>query len=251
MTRSEILKKVAQRHWFVLLDRGGAQAPGTFSSPQPWFDLLNMRIGTKLLLGFIPLAILTAMVAEVLYVNSQRISESSHRVKEAYQNYSNILDMRRHEKNFSFYREKFYLHRIQEASSRAADSLSHLKGLGDENEAFFKFTQAQAALKDYQRIIGLLLSAEARPEADKQIAELEALGHQLEKGAEQAVGLSWLPIQVATRKAQTYAWIFALQAGLIGVVLAFFFSQLLSSPFDNSCGGLRRWPKEISPRGSP
>jgi PAS domain S-box-containing protein len=48
--------------------------------------------------------------------------------------------------------------------------------------------------------------------------------------AEQAIGLSWLPIQVATRKAQTYSWIFAVQAGLIGVVLAFYFSQLLVKP---------------------
>jgi CHASE3 domain sensor protein len=61
-----------------------------------------MRIGSKLLLGFIPLAILTAMVAEVLYVNSERISESSRRVKAASQNYSNILDMRQLEKSFSF-----------------------------------------------------------------------------------------------------------------------------------------------------
>jgi two-component system NtrC family sensor kinase len=199
-----------------------------------------MRIGTKLLLGFIPLAILTAMVAEVLYINSQRISESSHRVREAYQNYSNILDMRRHEKNFSFYREKFYLHRIQEASSRAAESLSQLKALGEENESFFKFTQAQAALKDYQRVVGLLLSAEDRPQADLQIAELEALGPQLEKMAEQAIGLSWLPIQVATRKARTYAWVFAIQAGLIGVVLAFYFSQLLVKPIRQLLRGTKK-----------
>ena len=189
-----------------------------------------MRIGSKLLLGFIPLAILTAMVAEVLYVNSQRISDSSHRVKEAYRNYSNILEMRRHEKNFSFYREKFYLDRIQEASSRAAESLSRLKELGEENETIFPFTRAQAVLKDYQRVIHILSATGARPEAEKQIAELEALGHQLEKMAEQAIGLSWLPIQVATRKAQTYSWIFAIQAGLIGVVLAFYFSQLLVKP---------------------
>jgi len=199
-----------------------------------------MRIGTKLLLGFIPLAILTAMVAEVLYVNSQRISESSHRVREAYQNYSNILDMRRHEKNFAFYREKFYLQRIQEASSRAAESLSQLGALGDENESLFKFTQAQAVLRDYQRVIGLLLPAENRQEADQKIAELEALGHQLEKMAEQAIGLSWLPIQVATRKAQTYAWFFAVQAGLIGVVLAFYFSQLLVKPIRQLLRGTQK-----------
>jgi PAS domain S-box-containing protein len=189
-----------------------------------------MRIGSKLLLGFIPLAILTAMVAEVLYVNSQRISDSSQRVKEAYRNYSNLQEMRRYEKNFSFYREKFYLDRIQEASSRAAESLSRLKELGEENETVFPFNRAQAVLKDYQRVIHILSATEDRPEAEKQIAELEALGHQLEKMAEQAVGLSWLPIQVATRKAQTYSWIFAVQAGLIGVVLAFYFSQLLVKP---------------------
>jgi len=199
-----------------------------------------MRIGTKLLLGFIPLAILTAMVAEALYVNSQRISENSGRVREAYQNYSNILDMRRHEKNYSFYREKFYLHRIQEASSRASESLSQLKTLGEGNEAFFKFVQAQAALKDYQRVVGLLLSAEDRPQADRLIAELEALGPPLEKMAEQAISLSWLPIQVATRKAQTYAWVFAIQAGLIGVVLAFYFSQLLVKPIRQLLRGTQK-----------
>src|SRR5512139_910780 len=160
-----------------------------------------MRIGPKLLLGFIPLAILTAMVAEVLYVNSQRISDSSQWVKEAYQNYSNLLEMRRHEKNFSFYREKIYLERIQEASSRAAESLSRLKGLGEENETVLPLNRAQAVLKDYQRIIQFLLATEDRSEVEKKIAELEALGYQAEKMAEQTVGLSWLPIQVATRKA--------------------------------------------------
>jgi PAS domain S-box-containing protein len=189
-----------------------------------------MRIGLKLLLGFIPLAILTAMVAEVLYVNSQRISDSSQWVKEAYQNYSNLLEMRRHEKNFSFYREKIYLERIQEASSRAAESLSRLKELGEENETVFPLNRAQAVLKDYQRIIQFLLASEDRPEVEKKMAELETLGYQAEKIAEQAVGLSWLPIQVATRKAQTYSWIFAVQAGLIGGVLAFYFSQLLVKP---------------------
>ncbi len=189
-----------------------------------------MRIGSKLLIGFVPLAILTAMVAEVLYINSQRIGDSSHRVKEAYRNYSNIMEMRRQEKNFSFYREKFYLDRIQEGSLRAAESFSRLKDLGEENETFFPLNRAQAVLKDYQRIIHLLLTTKDRPEAEKKIAELETLGHQLEKMAEQAVGLSWLPIQIATRKAQTYSWIFAVQAGLIGVVLAFYFSQLLVKP---------------------
>jgi two-component system NtrC family sensor kinase len=189
-----------------------------------------MRIGSKLFLGFIPLAILTAMVAEVLYVNSQRISDSTQRVKEAYRNYSNLMEMRRQEKNFSFYREKFYLDRIQEASSRAAESLSRLKELGEEDGSIFPFTRAQAVLRDYQRIVHLLRATQDRPEVEKQVAELEALGHQLEKMAEQAVGYSWLPIQVATRKAQTYSWIFAVQAGLIGVVLAFYFSQLLVKP---------------------
>jgi two-component system NtrC family sensor kinase len=211
--------------------------PAEFRNRGPSLSLLvdiwllkSMRIGSKLLLGFIPLAILTAMVAEVLYVNSQRINDSSHRVKEAYRHYSNLLEMRRQEKNFSFYREKFYLERMQEASSRAAESLSQLKDLAEGNETIFPYHRAQAVLKDYQRIIQILLSTEDRPEVEKQTAELEALGHQLEKMAERAINLSWLPIQVATRKAQTYSWIFALQAGLIGVVLAFFFSQLLVKP---------------------
>jgi CHASE3 domain sensor protein len=60
-----------------------------------------MRIGTKLLLGFVPLAVLTAIVAEVLYINSKWISDSSQIVKEVYQSDSNILEMRKHEKNFT------------------------------------------------------------------------------------------------------------------------------------------------------
>ena len=117
-----------------------------------------MRIGSKLLLGFIPLVILTAMVAEVLYVNSQRISESSRRVQAAYKNYANILEMRQQEKNFSFYRENFYLSRLREASDRAAGSLLHLEDLGDENHALFGFRRAQTLLKEYQGIVDLLLA---------------------------------------------------------------------------------------------
>jgi hypothetical protein len=68
-----------------------------------------MRIGTKLLMGFIPLAILTAMVAEVLYINSKWISDSSQLVKDIYQNYANILEIRKHEKNYFFYRKSYLL----------------------------------------------------------------------------------------------------------------------------------------------
>jgi PAS domain S-box-containing protein len=189
-----------------------------------------MRIGTKLLLGFIPLAILTAMVAEVLYINSKWISESSQLVKEAYQAYSNILEMRRHEKNFAFYREKFYLHRIKDASVRAAESFSQMKRLTEGNDILSHFIRAQETLKEYRRSIDVLLASNEKPEVEKNIAELETLGHQLEKMAEQIINLSWVPIQVANRKAQTYSWVFAIQAALIGAVLAFYFGQLLVKP---------------------
>ena len=199
-----------------------------------------MRIGSKLLLGFIPLAILTAMVAEVLYVNSERISESSRRVKAASQNHSDILEMRQLEKSFSFYREKFYLSRIKEASDRAAESLLQLRDLGDENDTIFRFSRAQAVLKEYQGVVDLLLAAGERPGAEKQIAKLETLSHQMEKMAEQAVNLSWIPIQVANRKARTYSWIFAVQAILIGLVLAFYFSQLLVKPIRQLLRGTKK-----------
>ena len=189
-----------------------------------------MRIGTKLLLGFIPLAILTGMVAEALYINSKRINESSLLVKESYRTYADILEMRRHEKNFSFYREKFYLYRIKDTSARAAESFSRLKQMAGKNEVALQFTQAEASLRDYRRITDLLLESEGSPGAEKEISELETLGHQLERSAEQVVNLSWVPIQVANEKARTYSWIFAFQAVLIGVVLAFYFARLLVRP---------------------
>lgn len=210
-----------------------------------------MRISTKLLLGFIPLAILTAMVAEVLYLNSKRINESSQLVKEAYQNYSNILEMRRHEKNFSFYREKFYLYRIKDTSGRAAEFLSRLKGQSEEIDMIYKFTRAQEILGQYQRLIDLLLVSEGGTKVEKNIAELGALGHQIERMGEQMINLSWIPIQVANRKAQTYSWVFAIQAALIGVVLAFYLGQLLIKPFGSCSGSRRRSPKETSLRSFP
>jgi PAS domain S-box-containing protein len=189
-----------------------------------------MRIGTKLLLGFIPLAILTGMVAEALYINSKRINESSLLVKESYRTYADILEMRRHEKNFSFYREKFYLYRIKDTSGRAAESFSRLKRLAGKSEVASHFTKAEELLREYQRITDLLLESEGTPGTEKYVPELETLGHQLERSAEQMVSLSWVPIQVANEKAQTYSWIFAFQAVLIGVVLAFYFARLLVRP---------------------
>lgn len=189
-----------------------------------------MRIGTKLLLGFFPLAILAAMVAEVLYINSKWINESSRLVKEAYQAYSNVLEMRRQEKNFSFYREKFYLYRMKDSSGRAEESFSTLKRLNEGSEIVSQFVKAQETLKQYQQSIDLLLGSEEKPGVDRNIANLESLGHQLERMAEQMINLSWIPIQVANRKAETYSWIFAVQAALIGLALAFFFSQLLVKP---------------------
>src|SRR5512135_956813 len=110
----------------------------------------NMRIGTKLLLGFIPLAILTAMVAEALYINSKRIDDSSLLVKESYRTYADILEMRRHEKNF-------YLYRIKDTSGRAAESFSRLKRLAGKNQVASQFTKAEELLRNYQRLTDLLL----------------------------------------------------------------------------------------------
>ncbi len=189
-----------------------------------------MRIGTKLLLGFIPLAVLTAMVAETLYVNSKQIGESSELLKEGYQTYSNILDMRRQEKNFFFYREKFYLSRMKEASGRAEQSFSHLQRLGEGREIASHFTRLRDLLQEYQRTVDLLLLAEDKPGLEKNLERLGTTGHQLETLTEQMIQVSWIPIQVATRKARTYSSIFAVQAILIGVVLAFYFAQLLVRP---------------------
>jgi two-component system NtrC family sensor kinase len=189
-----------------------------------------MRIGTKLLLGFIPLAILTAMVAEVLYVNSKWISESSRSVKESYQACRNILEMRRQEKNFSFYREKFYLHRMIDSAGRTEESFSTLKRLNEANEMASLFGKAQETLQEYRRSIELLLNSGEKRELEKDLAKVETLGHELERMTEQMINLSWIPIQVANRKAQIYSWVFALQAILIGLALAFYFGQLLVKP---------------------
>lgn len=189
-----------------------------------------MRIGTKLLLGFIPLAVLTAMVAETLYVNSKQIGESSQLLKEGYQTYGNILDMRRQEKNFFFYREKFYLSRMKEASSRAEESFSHLQRLGEGSEIASHFTRLRDLLQEYRRSVDLLLLTEDKPSLDKNLERLGTIGHQLETLTEQMIQVSWIPIQVATRKARTYSSVFAVQAILIGVVLAFYFAQLLVRP---------------------
>ena len=189
-----------------------------------------MRIGTKLFLGFIPLVILTAMVAEVLYINSKGINESSQLVKGAYQSYSHIQEMRRQEQNFVFYRENFYLHRVKEASARAGEAFSRINRLAEGQEILSHFIRAQETLKEYQRMIDLLLVSEQKLAVEKNLAELENLGHQLEKMDEQVIALSWIPIQLASRKAQTYSWFFAVQAALIGVVLAFYFGQLLVKP---------------------
>jgi PAS domain S-box-containing protein len=94
----------------------------------------------------------------------------------------------------------------------------------------FKFTQARENLKEYRQIIDSLLTSREGVQMEKKVAELGAVGHQLEKMAEQTIQISWVPIQVANRKARTYSWIFAIQAGLIGVVLAFYFGQLLVKP---------------------
>jgi PAS domain S-box-containing protein len=199
-----------------------------------------MRIGTKLLLGFIPLAILTAMVAEVLYINSKWINDSSQIVKEVYQNYSNILEMRKNEKNYLFNREKFYLYRIKDICGRLAETLSSRKLRNDENGMAREFTRTQEILWRYQRVIEQLLTSEEGPQAEQNISELTIIGHQLERLGEQMISVSWIPIQLGTRKARTYSMVFAIQAALIGAVLAFYLSQLLVKPIQQLVRGTKK-----------
>ncbi|MDH4265055.1 MAG: ATP-binding protein [Deltaproteobacteria bacterium] len=200
-----------------------------------------MRIGTKLLMGFIPLAILTAMVAEVLYINSKWISESSQTVREVYQNYEDILEMRKHEKNYIFYREKFYLYRMKDLAGKLTEFLSRQQRLGGEVEMIRGFNNAQKILTQYQSMIDQLLAAEERSKAEEQnIKEMTALGHQLERLGGQMVNVAWIPIQVGTRKARTYSTVFAIQAALIGVVLAFYLSRLLVKPIQQLVRGTKK-----------
>jgi len=199
-----------------------------------------MRVGTKLLLGFIPLAILTAMVAEVLYINSKWISESSQTVKEVYQNYSNILEMRKDEKNYLFYREKFYLHRLKDISLGLGEFFAQQERLSSGDDIRKEMAGAQEILSRYRGIIDQLLVASEGPQAEKKISEMAETGYQLERVGEQMITMAWVPIQMGTRKARTYSMAFAIQAALIGVVLAFYLSQLLVKPIQQLVRGTKK-----------
>jgi two-component system, NtrC family, sensor histidine kinase AtoS len=199
-----------------------------------------MRIGTKLLMGFIPLAILTAMVAEVLYINSKWINDSAQLVKDIYQNYSNILEMRKDEKNYRFYHEKFYLHRVKDISGRVSEFLTSRDG-GNSLEAMgAEFQAAGSLLNQYQGLIDRLLLAGDAPAAEQILSEIAERGQQLEHIGEQLIQTAWIPIQVGTRKARTYSTVFAIQAALIGAVLAFYLSQLLVKPIQQLVQGTKK-----------
>jgi PAS domain S-box-containing protein len=199
-----------------------------------------MRIAPKLLMGFIPLAILAAMVAEVLYVNSMRISESSQIVKEVYQNYSNILEMRQHEKNFLFYREKFYLLRMKEISTRLDQIFSQRERMDSGDDLGKEFASARETLSRYRGLIEELLAPGGGLQAENKISEMATVGHQLERRGEQMIHLAWIPIQMGTRKARTYSMVFAIQAVLIGAVMAFYLSQLLVKPIRQLVRGTKK-----------
>ena len=199
-----------------------------------------MRIGTKLLLGFIPLAVLTAMVAEVLYINSKWISDSSQIVREIYQNYGNISEMRRQEKNYLFYREKFYLYRIKDISDRMMDFISRREGLSGQEEIAGELRKVKEALSQYQSLTNRLLLADRGPQAEQTISEMATIGFALERMSEDMINLAWIPMQIGTRKARTYALVFAVQAALIGAVLAFYLSQLLVKPIQQLVQGTKK-----------
>jgi len=199
-----------------------------------------MRIGTKLLMGFIPLAILTAMVAEVLYINSKWISDSSQLVKDIYQNYANILEIRKHEKNYFFYREKFYLSRIRDLSGRLLEFYSSRIQNKDLDEMGRGIQSSRDLLSRYQERIDQILLGGESPQIEQTLSELGALGQQLEHIGEQLIHISWIPIQVGTRKARTYSTVFAIQAALIGAVLAFYLSQLLVKPIQQLVQGTKK-----------
>lgn len=188
-----------------------------------------MRIGTKLLMAFIPLAILTAMVAEVLYINSKWISQNSQMVKEVYQNYASILEMRQHEKNYLFYGERFYLYRLQDLSGRLGDFFSKYKKEGAEEVSPLR-QQAQEVISQYRLLLDQLLAVADGQQAEKIMAEMRNRSQHLERLGEQMTHLAWIPMQAATRKAQNYSTIFAVQAALIGAALTFYLSQLLVKP---------------------
>ncbi len=200
-----------------------------------------MRIGKKLLIGFIPLAVLTGLVAEVLYINSKRIQDSSQKVKEIYQNYSLILTMRKLEKEFLFYREKYYLTQLTETCSRLAESLdSQRKQMSNEGEIPEGWPRAQEFLQKYEQSLNQLLAADKGLKAEEALVQLAITGQQLERIAEEMIHRAWMPIQSATQKAETYSTVFAVWAILVGVVLAFFLTKLLVLPIQKLVQGTKK-----------
>jgi PAS domain S-box-containing protein len=199
-----------------------------------------MRIGPKLLLGFIPLAVLTAMVAEVLYINSRYIGDSAQRVREIYSHYAHILELRRHEQGCLHRRERTDLLRLRELSGNLAafsPSGSGEKG-GDELDRGLEASRELWAR--YGARLDQLLAAEESAADGRTASELEALGAQGERLGERLIQIAWIPIRVGTQKARTYSAVFAVQAVLIGAVLAFYLSWLLVKPIQQLVQGTKK-----------
>ena len=215
----------------------------------------NVRLGTKIIAGFVVMLILTASVAYIGWNSLQVATDRFYKVDTTDTITKSILQARRHEKNFIIRGEKQYVDEVAGAMGKLRAAAEQLKKQFDDSKNIQQMDNVLIAAGKYEntftRMVEYLSKKDISPEdRDKQLklfdAELKDAGRAVENECVEAKKdqTDKLKSQIAWSNKLLFGG--TLIAIILGLIFAFGLVSMITKPINRVIEGLDQGANEIA-----
>ncbi|MHB8068680.1 MAG: methyl-accepting chemotaxis protein [Desulfobaccales bacterium] len=190
--------------------------------------MLKMKLGTKIISLVVGFALVLLLIAAVGWIGMQGMVERFAKADEANNMYKNLLEARRHEKNFIIRQENKWKEATEGALRDIKKQATDIKGKFTDQLNKQQIDGILAAIADYEKALGRLgewVNKKKASKAQDQDKEIEAIDMELQKSGRH-VG-SNVTDMIADQKKKILSELSWTNKALIGVPLVTVFLGLI------------------------
>lgn len=215
----------------------------------------NMKLGTKVMGGFIILMILTASIAYIGWDSLQVVTDRFSKVNDTNSITKCILQARRHEKNFIIRGDKQYVDTVNKAVEEMKTTANNLKTRFKNTVNVQQMDTVLAAVSSYEKTFAAMVAFLSKPDIDKEERErqlkifdgaLRDAGRAVEKECDDATRNHFdkLKSQIAWANTLMVGGT-ALAIGL-GLLFAFVITRMITKPINKVIEGLNAGSDQVA-----
>ncbi len=214
----------------------------------------NMKLGTKLMGGFIVVLILTGVISYIGWNGMQSVVDRVEKADDVNRMVKQMLETRRDEKNLIIREDKKYIEEVHK-------DISDLKKQANETKNKFKdppnkkqMDEVLASVEKYEKVFGRLAEIMGRTlkkeEREKLIdgldKELAEAGRAIEKECTEARADQKKKMEAEMSMANTLIVGGALVAVVLGLLVAFFLTRSITKPIGRTIEGLTDGSEQVA-----